>query len=111
MIARQQRDKLAEIARGAIISATKAAEAGRLVAVPERVDPAGTATLVVALDMTATRSARCAEALAGAGSNMRSVVIRAFESYVAAGGSWPDAPMPGDVGSRWRRPARRPPGG
>lgn len=100
-------DVLSVVVHSAIVTAAKAAEAGRVELLPERLprrSPGVSAGPTSPLAYTASReqAARVVAALEAAGSSVRVVAIRALESYVAAGGSWLDAPMPGEPGRAWR---------
>lgn len=106
--ARTRGDQLSVVVHAAVITAVKAAEAGRGELLPERLPrrtpgaapPAATAP--VAYTASREQAARCAAALDGAGSSVRQVAVRSLEAYVAADGVWLDAPMPGEPGVVWR---------
>ncbi|MEK6443698.1 hypothetical protein [Pseudonocardia sp. T1-2H] len=97
---------LTDFIHSAIITATKAAEAGQGELLPRRQPrnrpaPAGGVT---PSRYTASRAeaARCAAALAAVGSSVRVVVIAALEALRAARFVWLDATLPGEAG--WAPP-------
>jgi hypothetical protein len=106
-LAQERGDVLTAFVHSAVITATKAAEAGHHARLPKRLPTrAGEWTgEEYNLRYTASREqyTRCTRALERAGSSLRIVIITALQAYVDAGGDWLDTTLPGEARARARR--------
>jgi hypothetical protein len=102
-LAMEAGDVLADLVHGAIITATKAAEAGHHDLLPKAPPPQprrrrgeGVALTSFRYTASASEEERCDRSLAAAGSSLTVIAEATLRAYIDARGSRLDTPMPGE---------------